>query len=294
MRVGEFRARSWPYIALLAALVTYLNPMGAFGQGVARPMPTSPGVVGNQNALPAKLRMRVENGQVTAEIGSTPLQAVLEELAARTGVVFEVQAQDNPAVSIHLYRVPLEEAIRRLGGTNNSIFFYDAKAATPSQITLVRLFPRSGMPQQPSLRYLGTGAVTKTGDDSIDTPEQAMKALSEGANLEVRQKAVEILVAAKGDASIQALIKALGDPAPEVKVAVIEGLAGLEVRPALPEILLALKDTHPGVRQSAITAVALLGDADNIKNLKVLAKDSDLSVAAAAEMAIRKLSARRP
>ena len=72
------------------------------------------------------------------------------------------------------------------------------------------------------------------------------------------------------------------------------GLAALGARSSLPQILLALKDGHPGVRQSAVTAVALLGDTDNIKNLQPLATDRDLSVAAAAQMAIQKLSARRP
>jgi hypothetical protein len=37
--------------------------------------------------------------------------------------------------------------------------------------------------------------------------------------------------------------------------------------------------------------VALLGNSQNIKDLKPLSSDKDVSVAAAAEMAIRKLSA---
>jgi len=253
-----------------------------------------PSLQPNQPPPRPVVTMRLEGGMVTAQVIATPLQQVLEELAARTGVVFEVQSQHNPIVSISLYRVPLEEAIGRLAGSSNSISYYGKDAAGQSRIEMVRIFPRAKVPQQPSLRYIGAGVVTKSGDEIVDTPEQALKVLTEGDNLEAREKAVDVLVAAKGDFAIEVLTQILQDSAPEIRVAAIEGLAGLGAHASLPQILLALKDTHPGVRQSAVTAVALLGDADNVKNLKPLVKDPDLSVAAAAEMAIRKLAARRP
>jgi HEAT repeat protein len=148
--------------------------------------------------------------------------------------------------------------------------------------------------QQASLRYIGTGAVTKTGDDTVDNPEQALRALAESKNPETRQKAVEILVAAKGVAAVQALTMAVEDEAPEVRAAAIEGLASLGERNALPKIVHHLKDPHPGVRQSSINAVALIGDAENLNDLRPLGRDKDKSVAAAADIAIKKLSMHRP
>ena len=248
-----------------------------------------------QPAGPTYMKIRVEGNQVTADIRNTPLQQVLEEIAARTGVVFEIQSQENPPISINLYRVGLREAIQRIVSSENSIFYYGKDTAGQSRIELVRVFPRANQPPQPSLHILGTGTVTKSGDDTVDTPDQAVKVLTESKNLEARQKAIEVLVKAKGDVSILALEVALADPAPEIRVAAIEGLASLGVRSTLPSIILSLKDTHPGVRQSAIVAVALLGDSENVKDLKPLSRDPDASVAAAAEIAIRKLtSARRP
>ncbi len=257
------------------------------------PLPL-PNMQPNQPPLPAVVRVRLEGGLITAQVIATPMQQVLDELASRTGVIFEVQSQDNPIVSISLYRVPLEEAIARLAGGSNRILYYGKDAAGQNRIEMVRIFPRANVPQQPSLRYIGTGVVTKTGDETVETPEQALKVLTESGSLEARQKAVEVLAAAKGDFAIQVLTQILQDSAPEIRVAAIEGLAGLGARSSLPQILQALKDSHPGVRQSAVTAVALLGDADNVKNLKPLSKDPDLSVAAAAEMAIQKLGSRRP
>lgn len=245
------------------------------------------------SSAPTTLKIRVEDGWITGEIQAAPIQQVLEELAARTGIIFEVPLQDNDPVTITFYKVSTQEAIQRLIGTNNSMIYY-GEGARAGKIEWVRILSRPGKTPQPSLRYIGTGAVTKTGEDSLDTPEQAIKALAESKKVDLRQKAVEVLVAAKGEAAIQALTLAVDDEAPEVKVATIEGLAALGVRSALPQVLKCLKDPNPGVRQQAIVAVALLGDAENLKQLRPLRKDPDPSVTAAAETAIRKLSAGRP
>jgi len=256
---------------------------------IGRPLPQP------QPTGPVYMKIRAEGDEVTADIRNTPLQQVLAEIAARTGVVFEIQSQENPPISISLYRVGLQEGIQRIVSSENSIFYYGKDVAGQSRIEYVRVFPRANQPTQPSLLYIGTGTVTKSGDDTVDTPEQAVKVLTESQNLEVRQKAIEVLVKAKGDVAILALEAALADSAPEVRVAAIEGLVSLGVRSALPSIVLSLKDKHPGVRQSAIVAVALMGDSENVKDLKPLSRDPDASVAAAADLAIRKLSsARRP
>lgn len=234
------------------------------------------------------MKMRVEEGNVTADITDSPLQAVLRELAERTGVVFEVRSQENPPVSIHLQHVSLQEAIRRITSGSNTIFLY-GQGEESTQLKLVRIFPRTPPVQQPALVYLGTGAVTKN-NNTVETPEQALQALASNATIEDREMAIEVLVKNKGEAAVKALTESISDPAPEIRVAAIEGLAAMGARATLPEILKSLKDLHPGVRQSAVTAVTLLGDAGNLRDLKPLASDKDASVATAAEVAIRKLS----
>jgi HEAT repeat protein len=236
------------------------------------------------------MHMRVDEGTVTAEIANSPLQSVLQELAERTGIVFEVRSQENPLVSIYLYHVSLQEAIQRIASNSDTMFFYDQGKMDPERITLVRIFPRTRSIQQPSLVYLGTGNVTKSNED-IETPEQALEVLGKNASIEARENAIELLVDTKSDTAIKDLMNFMFDPTPEIRAAVIEGLAALGAREALPAILKSLKDAHPGVRQSAATAVALLGTAKNLKDLMPLSSDKDASVAAAADIAIRKLSA---
>jgi len=269
-------------LALLAVM-----PLSA-AQQQRRPAPTAGARQPSAN-LPAILSMRLEDGRVTATIANSPLQTVLKDFADRTGIIFEVRSQQNPAISVNLYGVSFEEAIERLTPGFNTIFFYDKNAAGSAGITLVQVFPRMDKELQPSIVYLGTGAVIKT-NDSLENAEQALKALEESKDAEVKERAVEILVNAKSEEGIKALIKAVSDSDPAVRVAAIEGLAALNAHAALPDILKSLKDRHPAVRQSAATATALLGTAQNVKELRPLSSDKDAGVAAAAETAIRTLS----
>jgi hypothetical protein len=241
------------------------------------------------DSSPAVQNIRVEDGKVKAEIINSPLQSVLRELAERTGVIFEVRSQDNPRISVHLYGVSLQEAIQRIASDEDTMFFYDSNEPRSEHITIVRIFPRTNPVQQPGLIYLGTGTVTRSNVD-IDTPEQAVKVLADATNLEDRKKAIDLLVRARSDAAINALMNSLSDQAPEIRVAAIEGLTSVGAHKALTEVIKKLKDADPAVRQSAATAVALLGDARNLKDLRPLRADKDANVAAAAELAIRRLS----
>lgn len=258
------------------------------GYGYPAPLQNQPMPSG-----PPLLKMRVEEDHVTAEIRNTPWQRVLEELAARTGIIFEVQTQENALLSLTLYRVDLHEAVQRIVGERDSISYYGG-AENQDRMQFVRIFPRKDIPPQPSIRYIGTGTITNSGEDLIESADQALKILVYSQNVDARQKAIEVLVADKSDLAYQVLLVELGDAAPEMRVAAMEGLASMGAHSALPLILLSLKDSNPGVRQSAVTAVALLGDADNVRQLRPLGRDPDANVAAAAEMAIRKLSLPRP
>lgn len=243
---------------------------------------------------PPRMKIRVEEDRVSGEIRYTPLQEVLAEIAAWSGVVFEVPSLENEPVTITFYSTPLEEAILRVVGERNSLVYCEKGADGQNRVSLVRILGERGREEQPSLRYIGMGTKTKTLEDVIDTPEQALRILVESDNLIARENAVALLGDAPVEVALPGLTMALDDPAPEVVVAAIEALSGLGAEEALAQILRALKSSHPGVRQSAVLAVSLLGTSKNIRDLKPLERDKDASVSAAAEMAIRKLATQRP
>jgi hypothetical protein len=234
------------------------------------------------------LKIRVINGNVSADISDSSLQKVLQELADRTGIIFEIQSQDNPLISIHLQEIPVQDAIERIIGDGSIIYEYNQSDA--SRISLVRILTRTSSMQQSSILSLGTGVITKINIE-IRNAEQAHKVLASTADLEDRIKAIEVLAKVKGQSSMQALMEVLVDTAPEIRMAAIEGLASMKSYKALSEILSGLKDPDPGVRQRAISAVALLGTSRNIRDLKPLTFDKNAEVSAAAESAIQRLSA---
>jgi hypothetical protein len=272
---------------LLIALIVCLPAQGQRG---GRSFPLTDIGIPNQSAGPKiitlKLDMRVIEGKVTADIVNCPLQKALQELADRTGIIFEFRSHDNPTVAVHLDKIPMDEAIQRIAPSHNAVFSYEPDG----RIKKVRVFPRTGAVQQPSLVYLGSGAITKTNDD-VDTPDQAIRALAGNARLEMKEKAIGILAKNKSEEANKALIGALTDPAPEIRTAAIGGLVEFQNHDALPEILKCLKDADPKVRLSAATAVALLGTSKNIPDLKPLSADKDTSVASEADKAITKWSA---
>jgi hypothetical protein len=68
---------------MLFALCSNLPAQRRF-PSVPTQRPVSPGQQENKGFM----KMRVEEGKVTADITDTPLQAVLRELADRTGTIF--------------------------------------------------------------------------------------------------------------------------------------------------------------------------------------------------------------
>ena len=264
------------------------RPNGPFPQQRPQQQPPQPQQQQTQNGQqPYVLKLYVDAAGVMAEIVNCPLQNVLQVLAERTGIIFELRTQDNLPVSLRPNQpVELAEFIRRIASGSNTQFYYSQDESP--RIAMVRIFPRAELPQ-PSIVYLGTGAVTKSNDDFFN-PEQAFKALQEDKNTEPREKAINYLVLNKSEGAAEILMKCVSDPELKIRIAAIDGLAELNARSALPAIIKGLKDAQPSARQSATAAVALIGDYTNVKDLKPLTSDRDANVAAAAKLAIQKLS----
>jgi hypothetical protein len=243
---------------------------------------------GQPDAKSYILKLYVDEAGVTAEIVNCPLQTVLQELAERTGIIFEMRTQDNLPVSLRPNQpVELAEFIKRIASGSNTQFFYSQDKSP--RIAMVRIFSRTKLPQ-PSIVYLGAGVATKS-NDVFFYPGQAFRALQENNNTEAREKAINYLVSNKSEGAAEVLMKCVSDPEPKIRIASIDGLAALDARSALPAIVKSLKDSQASVRQSAAAAIALIGDQTNIKDLKPLISDRDDSVVAAANIAIQKLSA---
>jgi hypothetical protein len=167
--------------------------MQPFRSGMTQMQFARPGSVQpRQGEQPAAMRIRLEGEDLTAEIHATPLQQVLGELAAWSGVVFEVDSQENEKISVNFNRVSVQEAVQRLTKNDNSIAYYDRDQAGQSRLCFVRIISATPHPSPPTLQYVGTGTITKRNDDIVDSAEQALAVLAGSSNLVARQKAIEV------------------------------------------------------------------------------------------------------
>ena len=98
--IPVFRPTSANARSLLSVSFSVLLVAGVMHGQVRRPRTAAGATQPDPAQVPGSLTLRVEGAVVTAEIRATPLQRVLEEIAARTGVIFEVSSELNPPVSI--------------------------------------------------------------------------------------------------------------------------------------------------------------------------------------------------
>ncbi len=174
--IGVFLCRGAVLIVLTSGnILPFGQPPGA---PPPRPLPARNQITNQiqvedptQNVIPSSLSVQVKDGKINASIKNVPLQQVLEELALRSGIIFQIQSQDNPAVSITLQGVSLTEAIQRIASADDLIFYHGMNSSGQNVIQLVKIYPRGEVPQQPSIRYIGSGAVTRTNEDSGGNPQ---------------------------------------------------------------------------------------------------------------------------
>jgi HEAT repeat protein len=170
-----------------------------------------------------------------------------------------------------------------------------APAATPAP-TAARS-PSAGQPPSaaPPATKAPEGAMStepgaKPGEKEIEIGEQDPEVLAEALNnlrssdAEVRADAVlDIEPAGVG---LRTLVDTLGDPDPEVRIAVISQLEDGDSPEATAGIVRALGDKDPEVVLQAIDALEFVGDATSVSDLKRLLEHPNEEVRAEAQDAI--------
>lgn len=98
------------------------------------------------------------------------------------------------------------------------------------------------------------------------------------ANAQCRRSAVTALRFFKIDGAREAVEKALGDPAWEVRLAAVESLGKIADRRSVPALLRALRDANPLIVRDAIPVIVVLGDDAAVPSLLELLKAPDEDV----------------
>jgi HEAT repeat protein len=221
----------------------------------------------------------VEEGKLTVDVHHAELESVLREIATRAA--FDLRTSGKLGrVTATFAGVSLEEGLRRLAPGHELMLVYRAPVGPSAQALVeVRVFAASP-PSDPRRaaadlaeinRLLRTGA----GPEGIARLVDLLGAAPEPA---VRSRAAAVLGWRGGIGSEAALTEALNDPAPDVRIQVVDALRRVAGARAIPALQLLLRDPDAVVRRAAARSLGMLPEAAATSALTAATGDPDASV----------------
>jgi hypothetical protein len=204
-------------------------------------------------ALPAAhISITFENGRIAGTIRDASLQAVLPEIASRTGVAL-VPADDveleRSRVSVELTGVALDEGLRRLLADYDTFFYYAAAGSGASSLRTVWIYRKgaaAALRPVPPEAWAGTNELAASLAD---------------ADPEVRARTYEALIARPTPQSRELVLHALrgtSETDSTVRERILSSAfsSGMQL-PADLLMYLARWDAHEGIRLVALDGLAL-------------------------------------
>jgi HEAT repeat protein len=206
------------------------------------------------------------------------LDTWLGDLSSEDRAVREAAAEELASLGLEAVK-PLA---RRVAGE-------DGTAAAGARLALEKLAHRASAPGKESIRPAVAAALLSEVSGPYPAKHRQwllrMVALAAGEEClaglskllgdpDVAEMAVFALSRIPGDASLHAMAKAIDEAPPELKVALVQAIAG-RGEPALTPVLMDLvENIHPGVRRAALEGS---GDAPGIEPVSLLKKEAFLA-----------------
>lgn len=271
-------------------------------------------------AAASDLTVTVVDGRLTVRLDETPLEAVLEAIAAQTDLRITIRGDPGMVRPQEFSDLPLEAGIRRLTGERGlmMVFARAGDRGEPERLQQVRVYgdQRSGAitrSRRPPTRTLGKEPTPATLERTPEPPSyQELAAKDKGERLvairglarrkddaalealgallahdpdhTVRRIAATALSNIGDEAAAAALEAALSDSDTEVRIQAMRGLRVINGEAAAaPLSELALGDAEPELRRQAIHLLATLRSDEARSTVELAASDPDDAVRAAAE-----------
>jgi len=184
----------------------------------------------------------VDEGRLSVDLDQYPLDWVLDDISRKGEVaVIKAEGAGSRLVSIQFKNVPLDEGLRRILKDNDVFYFYGGEGEAPASLRALWVYPKTkgrGIQPVPAADWAATAELERwLGDPDPET----------------RANAVGALIERQGDKARDALMKALQDDAPQVRVEALYNAVSFGLK--LPSDMLqelALNDSSESVRFLAL------------------------------------------
>jgi hypothetical protein len=200
---------------------------------------------------PAVGQAAVEHGLITLRAENQPLQPLLEDISARTGISIEVSPEiGKTSTTVDFRRTPLDAALRQmLAGSDVILLYAEGTQQGPESLKSVWAYP----PNQAPLEVLSAGKWKETnkgleeevsGADDDDSPSRIAE--------------VDMLIRREGRQALAVVQNALKSPSEKMRHQALH--RALAVGVPLPEetlTSLALNDSSQEVRYLALQALPI-------------------------------------
>jgi HEAT repeat protein len=204
-----------------------------------------------------ELSIHVDDNAVTATARNVPLQLLIDELAAKTGLRLVQHVTLDQVASIDAEKEPLNDVLEELLVDHSYQLF---QAQTDGE---------SGRAIRP---VPGTLWIFSEGESRAPASTVFFEAVLYFGTLAEKKEAIRELKRMATEAAVQSLSLALHDAEPRVRDAALEALSSIGSDEALAAIASTTQDSDPWVRGEAINALTS-GDAESAMQYLRLAMD---------------------
>jgi hypothetical protein len=223
----------------------------------------APPPAADAEAAPA---LRIEQGRISADVGTVPIASILAQVARATGATVLVRGDLGLTRPQSFRAAPLFDGLERLVAPNHLLVEYAAgRDDLPPRIARIRVFG-AGAANDPSPEPLAIGAAT--------TPAATIAGSSVGAgrfsgklgwsyddpdklpSLPVRVRQIGTIYASSGTDGLAALTEIIeSDPDTPARVAAVRALVQFPVEDVYGLVQQALADSSPEVRLAGVAAI---------------------------------------
>lgn len=251
--------------------------------------------LGDSGAAQSPFVVRVKDNLLTVKLKDAPLEKVLAEIANQAGISITFYGSMEGYLSAEFSDFPVEKGLKRLIKDFNYVFIYGAgkgKGGGPAIKELI-IYAKEGKGphKRISPRVIAPQQRPSRGPKRASL-EVLVKALGD-KDPEVREEAVYSLAESRDERAIAHLAGVLlNDKDEDVRESAAEALGDLGDKRAIAPLMEALRDKDAGVRESAVDALGEIGGEEVISPLMDALRDEDEDVREAAADALEDITGR--